>query len=191
MILIFNSWGGTAMRLEREHRWDEAPATKRRAGAEGARSRHDDAVLAALRATTTHPTAAELYDAVRLTHPRIGRATVYRALQRLEAAGLAAEVARDSFGRHYDARVDRHDHAVCCACGRVLDVLTPATLPDAVLAPLVQAARAHGIAVTSYEIRLYGRCAACRDAASGTAQPEQLTSRAAKAPGGVGGYTYE
>src|SRR6185312_6643120 len=71
--------------------------------------RHDQIILACLRERQTHPTAAEVYAAVRRRHPQIGQATVYRALARLVAVGLVAEVGRDALGRHYDARTDRHD----------------------------------------------------------------------------------
>ena len=138
---------------------------------------HDDAVLAALRATANHPTAGELYDAVRRRYPHMGRATVYRALQRLEAAGLAVEVGRDSLGRHYDARTERHDHAVCTQCGRVLDILPKDELPPEVLAGLESLARAAGVAVDTYEIRLYGRCVACQEAATASAQARYMTNR--------------
>lgn len=126
---------------------------------------HDAAVLAALREAACHPTAAQLYEAVRLRYPSMGRATVYRALQRLEAAGLAVEAGRDSLGRHYDARTERHDHAICTRCGRVLDLdSAPAdALPAALLAVLAERARAVGMAMKTYEIRLYGRCAACQE----------------------------
>lgn len=127
--------------------------------------RNDGAVLDALRATSAHPTAAAIEDAVRRTHPRIGRATVYRALARLEAAGLILEVGRDALGCHYDARTERHDHAICVACGRVLDLPASARmaeiLPAQALAALIEAARAAGLAAVTYEVRLYGRCIAC------------------------------
>lgn len=126
---------------------------------------HDAAVLAALRETACHPTAAQLYEAVRRRYPSMGRATVYRALQRLEAAGLAVAASRDSLGRHYDARTERHDHAICTRCGRVLDLdIAPAhALTADVLATLAKRARAVGMAVHTYEIRLYGRCGACQE----------------------------
>lgn len=125
---------------------------------------HARAVLAELRAAGCHPTATDLFATVRAQHPRIGLATVYRALARLEAAGLAVEVARDAQGRHYDARTDPHDHAACTVCGGLIDVERPAiSLPDAYLA----AARAHGHEVRGFEIRYYGRCAACRTASAG------------------------
>jgi Fur family ferric uptake transcriptional regulator/Fur family peroxide stress response transcriptional regulator len=116
-------------------------------------------VLAALRAATNHPTAAEVYDLMRPEHPRLGRATVYRALAALAAAGLAVEVARDALGRHYDARTTPHDHAVCTICGALLDVDRPSrALPDDFLA----AAIARGHEVQGFAVRYYGRCAACR-----------------------------
>jgi Fe2+ or Zn2+ uptake regulation protein len=146
-----------------EHTTPAGTDDSRDAGAR-ALAPHDDAVLAALRETTRHPTASELYDAVRRRYPHMGRATIYRALQRLEAAGLAIEVGRDSFGRHYDARTARHDHAVCTQCGRVHDILPDDDLPPDLLAGLTTLARAAGVAVDTYEIRLYGRCTACQNA---------------------------
>lgn len=121
-------------------------------------------VLEALRATDQHPTAGELYDAVRLVRPRIGRATVYRALQRLEAAGRAIQVSRDSLGRRYDARVERHDHCVCSGCGRVLDVRLPLPIPPTALDELTEIAARSGFAASTFELRLYGRCAECQTA---------------------------
>jgi Fe2+ or Zn2+ uptake regulation protein len=140
-----------------------APPAARRADLASAPSlsAHARAVLDTLRAAHHHPTAAELYDDVRRAHPRLGRATVYRALAALEAAGLVAEVWRDALGRHYDARTDAHDHAVCDACGRVFDVERP---PLALPPEYVEAAGAHGHAVRGYAIRYYGVCAACRAA---------------------------
>jgi Fur family peroxide stress response transcriptional regulator len=126
------------------------------------------AVLAALHAAQRHSTAAELYDDIRRQHPRLGRATVYRALAALESAGLVVEVWRDALGRHYDARTDPHDHAVCIVCGRVADVERPsAPLPDAYTA----GAAAGGDEVAGYEVRYLVRCAACCGAHAAHAKP--------------------
>lgn len=145
-----------------------ASASPARPAATARLGRHDREVLACLRACATHPTAAELYTAVRERHPHIGQATIYRALARLEAAGLVAEVGRDALGRHYDARTERHDHAICVACGGVRDLPSAGeALPAALFAGLAEAARRAGVEATSYEIRLYGRCAACGRADTG------------------------
>jgi Fur family transcriptional regulator, peroxide stress response regulator len=122
---------------------------------------HARAVLETLRASRQHPTAAELFDDVRRAYPRLGQATVYRALAALEAAGLVVEAWRDETGRHYDARTDAHDHAVCTVCGRVSDVERP---PVALPPDYTAAAARSGHDVTSYEVRYYGVCADCRAA---------------------------
>lgn len=125
-------------------------------------------VLEALRDTDRHPTASDLYETVRLRQPRIGRATIYRALERLVAGGLAVEVARDCFGRRYDARIERHDHCVCARCGRVVDLTLPLAIPSATFAQVAEVAARAGFAVDAYELRLRGLCADCQSEQSDT-----------------------
>lgn len=127
--------------------------------------RNDQAVLEALQSTAEHPTASELYEMVRERYPRMGRATVYRALQRLEASGLAFSVGRDTRGRHYDAHTARHDHAICSECGQIFDLTSPGRLlPPEVLAQFYRAAEAVGLEPETWEMRIHGRCASCRNA---------------------------
>lgn len=137
-----------------------APDVAAHASAETRLSAHARAVLEILRAARQHPTAAELYEDARRAHPRLGQATVYRALAALEAAGLAVEVWRDALGRHYDARTEAHDHLICTRCGGVSDVERPAA---ALPAAFTGAAEQCGGQVASYEVRYYGVCAACRE----------------------------
>lgn len=119
---------------------------------------HARAVLAALRAMPHHPTAAALYDEVRRTHPRLGRATIYRALSALEVAGLVAVAGRDALGCHYDARTAPHDHVICVVCGRIEDIeRSPADPPQG-----YASAAASGYALAGYEVRYYGRCPDCQ-----------------------------
>jgi Fe2+ or Zn2+ uptake regulation protein len=125
--------------------------------------RNDRAVLEALQATTEHPTAIELHEMVRQKYPRIGRATVYRALQRLAAAGFTQSVGRDTRGRHYDAHIARHDHAICSECGRIFDLTTSnQSLSTEALTQFYRAAEAVGLKAETWEMRIYGRCAECR-----------------------------
>src|SRR5437588_11561598 len=117
------------------------------------------AVLDVLRATENHPTAMEVYETVRQARPRIGLATVYRVLHQLTEQGLIKELGRNDECCRYDARVDRHDHAVCTGCGALLDISVDIRLPDDVLQAAAQAA---GITLGSHEVRLYGRCTNCQ-----------------------------
>jgi Fe2+ or Zn2+ uptake regulation protein len=54
------------------------------------------AVLEVLRVSQKHPTAFDVYEAVRLTRHRIGLATVYRILHQLTEQGLIKELAYGS-----------------------------------------------------------------------------------------------
>ncbi len=118
------------------------------------------AVLDAVRGTDTHPTALEIYEAVKKQRPRIGLASVYRILNSLveQEAIRELHVGDEGFSR-YDGHTERHDHAVCRSCGRLLDLPVEVALsPQA----LQTAARAAGIELETHEVRLYGLCAACQ-----------------------------
>lgn len=117
------------------------------------------AVLDTVRASHNHPTALEIYEAVRQSRPRIGLATIYRALHQLAAQGLIVELGRAEECSRYDARTNRHDHAVCTHCGALLDLPIEITMPEDTLQA---AARAVGMQLGSHEIRIYGTCAACQ-----------------------------
>ena len=115
------------------------------------------AVLDILQSTTSHPTALDIYEAVRRVRPRIGLATVYRILHQLTEQGFIKELGGNECSR-YDARTARHDHAICTACGALLDIPVEIGISNETLQTAAQAA---GIELGAYEVRLYGRCSAC------------------------------
>ena len=117
------------------------------------------AVLDVVRAAQNHPTALEVYEIVRRSRPRIGLATVYRILHQLAEQGLIKELGRDSECGRYDARVQRHDHAVCTVCGALLDIPIDITLSEDILQ---SAAKAAGVVLGFHEVRIYGQCTACQ-----------------------------
>jgi Fur family peroxide stress response transcriptional regulator len=116
------------------------------------------AVLETAQAAHNHPTAQEIYEAVKRLRPNIGLASVYRILHHLVEQGYIKEVGRSDDCTGYDGRVSRHDHAVCTNCGALLDVPVDVIVPSEVLE---QAAYATGIELGSYEVRLYGLCTSC------------------------------
>ncbi len=117
------------------------------------------AVLDMLRAAKNHPTALEVYEVVRRTRPRIGLATVYRILHQLTQQGLIKELGHRDDCMRYDAQTQRHDHAVCTECGALLDIPMDVGVPGELLQAAAETA---GIELDTYELRIYGRCSACR-----------------------------
>ncbi len=80
-------------------------------------------ILEELRRTDAHPTAEELYEAVRRRLPRISLGTVYRNLEHLANTGDARKIETGGASRRFDGNVaDDHYHARCLACGKLEDV---------------------------------------------------------------------
>jgi len=80
------------------------------------------AVMAFLREHTSHPTAAEIFEAVNRVDPRCSRATTYNNLRDLVQAGLVREVAVEGRAARFDAKCIRHHHFICDRCGKVEDI---------------------------------------------------------------------
>src|SRR5215831_13415510 len=80
------------------------------------------AVMAFLMEQASHPTAAEIFEAVNRADPRTSRATTYNNLRDLVQAGLVREVAVEGRAARFDAKGMRHHHFVCDRCGNVEDM---------------------------------------------------------------------
>jgi Fur family transcriptional regulator, peroxide stress response regulator len=117
------------------------------------------AVLDVLRASSSHPTTLDVYEAVRRARPRIGLATVYRILHQLTEQGLIKELEYGSGCSRYDARTCRHDHAICIECKALLDIPQDIQFSNEALQAAAQSA---GFELGSHEVRIYGRCRACQ-----------------------------
>ncbi len=135
-------------------------------------TRQRAAVFTYLRAVETHPTAEQVFAAVRQTIPHISLATVYKALEALVASGVAARLISEDGVARYDGRSDAHYHLRCLETGRVRDLpleYDPQLLER--LAPqLVEWLRQEGFELLGHRIELVGRFkenAACGGSAAG------------------------
>ncbi len=115
------------------------------------------AVYRFLLGTVMHPTADEVFTAVRSEIPDISLATVYKSLEALVGCELAMKLTYGDSAARYDARTDPHPHARCTVCGRVLDV--PGRIDTRMLESL---GAVRGFTVEGYRLELVGRCGGCR-----------------------------
>jgi len=113
------------------------------------------AVYRFLRGSFEHPTADEVFTAVRGEITDISLATVYKALETLVTCGLAAKLSYGDDSARYDARTDDHYHSRCLSCGMVRDV--PGSVPTAV--PDLQVG--DGFRVEGYRVEVVGYCRHC------------------------------
>lgn len=128
-------------------------------------------VFAFLRAVGTHPTAEQVFAAVRHRIPNISLATVYKALEALVDAGLASRLADDAGGPvRYDGRAQPHYHLRCTRTGQVRDL--PVSYDPALierLAPeLVEQLRRQGFEVLGHRLEVLGRFAGVSPDSAGT-----------------------
>jgi Fur family peroxide stress response transcriptional regulator len=117
-----------------------------------------DAVLQVILSREDHPTANEIFQAARQRLPTISYATVYNSLRYLKDAGLVHEIKFGDSASRYDRETDRHDHAICNCCGKLVDFDLPQT------AGLMHAAaRKSHFKPESVHLTLRGLCAECRE----------------------------
>ena len=81
-------------------------------------------VLDAVLASSSHPTADEVYTAVRELDPKVSRGTVYRNLNLLSEEGAILHI-KTPGGSRFDKTVEPHAHLSCTSCGRVVDAEAP------------------------------------------------------------------
>lgn len=125
----------------------------------GRMTRQRAVVLETLAGVNTHPTAAELYEMVRVELPSISPGTVYRNLNVLRDLGYVIELDYGPGAAHYDARVEPHHHARCTQCGRVVDVPGEPVEDVGGLAASLE-----GWDITGYRLEFLGICPDCVDA---------------------------
>jgi len=98
----------------------------------------------------------EAHAAAQETLPKLGVATVYRAVNDLVEQHWLQPVDLPGEPTRYElAGLDHHHHFHCRQCGRVFDIHGCA-LTD-------QPAVPRGFRVESHEVILYGRCADCQN----------------------------
>jgi Fur family transcriptional regulator, peroxide stress response regulator len=121
-------------------------------------TRQRAAVLRVIREREDHPTANDIFEAARRRLPGISYATVYNSLRFLKEAELVHEIKFGDSASRYDRETDRHDHALCSQCGKLVDF----DLPQA--AELMkEAARRSKFKPESVHLTLKGVCPDCRE----------------------------
>jgi Fe2+ or Zn2+ uptake regulation protein len=115
----------------------------------------------------SHPTAQELFERLHDAFPSMSFATVYNTLDALTAAGLAGTLKLDGHATRFDPNQMPHHHAVCDACGSILDIAADTLEPNDVTKASVRR-RADGFQVRTVEKVYRGLCRAC--AAEATAR---------------------
>lgn len=112
------------------------------------------AILQYLDGNLSHPSAEDVYRAVRRKFPTMSCATVYNTLETLKGLGRVVELTGDPGKKRFDPDPHPHHHLICTACRRIEDLRVEFRLsvPEQDLA---------GFAVAGNHIEFYGTCPRC------------------------------
>ena len=114
-------------------------------------------IYEAVHQLNTHPRAEDVYNHVAKQHPTIGRATVYRNLNQMVAAGKLLNIGKMGDGTRYDQNCHPHYHFKCKSCGRVFDV-------EGFIRDIYSQVRyPEGFHIDEHVIHFYGVCQECMD----------------------------
>jgi Fur family peroxide stress response transcriptional regulator len=116
-------------------------------------------ILEALAARSDHPTADQIYEAIKDLLKGVSKTTVYRVLETFVSFGIVRKVSNPEAKARFDADTSRHHHATCLHCGLVMDVhdqdLNKLKFPLHI---------EKGFDFVDYSINFTGLCTLCRPA---------------------------
>ena len=122
-------------------------------------SKQREQILDIFLKTEKHLTVDDLCQLVRKKNPRVGLATVYRAMRVICGAGLAREVDFGDGVRRFEHeyRHQHHDHLVCLKCGRVIEVMSPE-----IKKLQERLAKKHNFTPVRRRMKIFGTCRTCK-----------------------------
>lgn len=112
-------------------------------------------ILDYLKSVKTHPTAKEVFEAVRKKLPRVSLATVYRILKNLKEKGEILEIPQDVF--HFDGDISPHAHFICQRCKKIFDIFNECQKCQIIKEQKLKVGK-----IKSYQIYFYGLCKNCK-----------------------------
>jgi Fur family peroxide stress response transcriptional regulator len=113
------------------------------------------AILEYLDGNKNHPSAEDIYKAVKRKFPMMSFATVYKTLETLRQKGDLLELTIDPLRRRYDPDSKPHHHLICIKCKKIVDI-------DAELPVSLSDEAKDGFEVTGNHIEFYGICRDCK-----------------------------
>ncbi len=113
------------------------------------------AVLDYLDGNREHPSAEDVFRAVRRRHPTMSFATVYNTLERLRRQGRLRELTGDPRRKRFDPNTEPHNHIICVRCTKIVDVPVDYRIS-------VDRRYRAGFEITGNNVEFTGICPACR-----------------------------
>ncbi len=120
------------------------------------KSAQRERIYGVIRGSDRHPTALEVYEALKKEIPSLGMGNLYRNIGILVEEGRVRRRVFPDGVERFDAVVTPHYHFICDACGGITDFEMP---PQESVMKKARALSKH--AITGHTINFYGTCAKC------------------------------
>ena len=91
-----------------------------------------------------HPTAEDIYSALKKANPSLSKTTIYNTLDTLRNHGLIQAVGISESEMRYDFRNDMHHHFLCNDCGTIIDIDVKCSFLDETLGGEHRVDEVHG-----------------------------------------------
>ncbi|RJQ45477.1 MAG: transcriptional repressor [Nitrospiraceae bacterium] len=113
------------------------------------------AIFDYLEGNKNHPSAEDIYKAVKKQFSTMSFATVYNTLEALREKGNVRELKIDEHKKRYDPDMSPHHHVICTKCNVIHDVFSDigVHLPDEV---------SKGFDISGKSIEFFGVCRKCK-----------------------------
>ena len=114
-----------------------------------------------LRKMNSHPTADQVYDAVKPILPRISLGTVYRNLEILSGMGLVKKLDFGGTQKRFDGNCAIHYHICCVRCNRIDDIPEENVTEIECIPINIQGYNIRGYKVIGVRVHFIGICEEC------------------------------
>ncbi len=113
------------------------------------------AIMDFLDGNISHPSAEQIYQALKPNMPSLSLGTVYNTLDELVRKKVVQELAIDPTRKHIDPNPEPHSHFLCQNCGKIYDVSNP-------FEPKKFSEESNGFIIKAFAVYLYGLCPDCQ-----------------------------
>ncbi len=113
------------------------------------------AILDYLDGNREHPSAEDVFRAVRRRYPTMSFATVYNTLETLKRDGRVKELTGDPGRKRFDPNMEQHNHLICTRCRKIVDIPVDFRIS-------VDRRHRAGFEITGNNIEFTGICPDCR-----------------------------
>ncbi len=112
------------------------------------------AILKFLEGNTSHPSAYDIYKAVKRKFPTMSFATIYYTLNKLKQNYLIKELSIDATKKRFDPNTSAHHHIICLKCKKIKDIFANFTIN-------LEAIQKVDYEIIGNHIEFFGYCSEC------------------------------